>query len=181
MERPSAVRFTYQDLLALPESATRHEILDGKLHVTAAPRVNHQRVALDLAAIMRTLAREHGLGEVVGPVTIHVHDEMVFEPDLVFIRSDRSQIIDPDGDVHGAPDLVIEVLSRSTRSYDRDLKREHYFNSGVAEVWLLDIENRSVEVWRSGSERSELLEETLLWQVGERSFELPLAEIFRAV
>ncbi|HUF77093.1 MAG TPA: hypothetical protein VMM35_12485, partial [Longimicrobiales bacterium] len=64
MERSSAVRYTYQDLLALPESATRHEILDGKLYVTAAPRVNHQRVALDLAAIMRTLAREHGLGEV---------------------------------------------------------------------------------------------------------------------
>jgi Uma2 family endonuclease len=147
MERSSAVRYTYQDLLALPESATRHEILDGKLHVTAAPRVNHQRVALDLAAIMRTLAREHGLGEVVGPVTVHVHDEMVFEPDLVFIRSDRSQIIDPDGDVHGAPDLVV----------------------------------RSVELRRSGSERSERLEETLFWQVGERSFELPLAEIFRAV
>jgi hypothetical protein len=57
------VRFTYQDLLALPESATRrHEILDGKLYVTAAPRVNHQRVVLDLAAIMREAAREHDLG-----------------------------------------------------------------------------------------------------------------------
>jgi Uma2 family endonuclease len=124
MERTSAVRYTYQDLLALPESATRHEILDGRLHVTAAPRVNHQRVALDLAAIMRALAREHGLGEVVGPVTIHVHDELVFEPDLVFIRSDRLEIVDPDGDVHGVPDLIIEVLSPSPRSYDRTLKRK---------------------------------------------------------
>ena len=53
---PSAI--TYQDLLSLPESPThRHEILDGKLYVTAAPRVNHQRVVLDLGAMMRTLAR----------------------------------------------------------------------------------------------------------------------------
>jgi hypothetical protein len=46
VERSSAVRYTYQDLLSLPEGASRHEILDGALHVTAAPRVNHQRVAL---------------------------------------------------------------------------------------------------------------------------------------
>jgi Uma2 family endonuclease len=181
MERTSAVRYTYQDLLALPESATRHEILDGRLHVTAAPRVNHQRVALDLAAMMRALAREHGLGEVVGPVTIHVHDELVFEPDLVFIRSDRLEIVDPEGDVHGVPDLIIEVLSPSTRSHDRTLKRKLYFDAGVPEVWLLDIDERSAEVWRLGSQRSERVEEVLRWRVDERSFDLRLAEIFRAV
>lgn len=182
MERSSAVRFTYQDLLALPESATRrHEILDGKLYVTAAPRVNHQRVVLDLAAMMRALAGEHDLGEVVGPVTIHIHDEMVFEPDLVFIRSDRSEIIDPEGDVHGVPDLVIEVLSPSTRSYDQNLKRKHYLEAGVPEVWLVDVERRSVEVWREGLAEPELASAAVPWRVRGATIELPLKEIFRGV
>jgi len=181
MERSSTVRFTYQDLLALPESTTRHEILDGKLYVTPGPRVNHQRVALDLGATMRSLALEHGLGEVVGPVNVHVHDELVFEPDLVFIRADRFAIIDPEGDIHGVPDLVVEILSPSTRSYDRNLKRKHYLDAGVPEVWLVDIDARSIEVWRSGSERAERVGDAILWRVGTQSLELPLAEIFRGV
>jgi len=181
MERSSAARFTYQDHIALPESATRHEILDGKLYVTAAPRVNHQRVALDLAATMRALARQHGLGEVVGPVTIHVHDELVFEPDLVFVPSERSAIIDPEGDVHGVPDLVVEILSPSTRSYDRNLKRQHYLDAGVPELWLVDIDARSVEVWRPGSDQAERLDDAVTWRVGELTLELPLEEIFRGI
>ena len=181
MERSSAVRYTYQDLLALPESAARHEILDGKLYVTAAPRVNHQRVVRDMGAIMHGLAREHGLGEVVGPVTIHAHDEMVFEPDLVFVHAGRSQIIDPEGDIHGVPDLVIEVLSPSNRSYDRNMKRKHYFESGVPEVWLVDIGSRSIDVWRLDSPTPERVEEAVIWRVGELTLEIPLDEIFRGV
>lgn len=181
MERSSAVRYTYQDLLALPESATRHEILDGKLYVTPTPRVNHQRVARDMGAVMHALAREHDLGEVFGPMTIHVHDEMVFEPDLVFIRSDHSEIIDPEGHVHGVPDLVIEVLSPSNHAYDRNLKRKHYLASGVPEVWLVDIDSRSIEVWRPGSEEPERVDSSLTWRVGDLDLEIPLAEVFRGV
>jgi Uma2 family endonuclease len=182
VERSSAVHYTYQDLLSLPESPTRrHEILDGKLYVTAAPRVNHQRVVLDLGAMMRTLAREHALGEVVGPVTVHVHDEMVFEPDLVFVRSDRMEIVDPEGDVHGVPDLAIEVLSPSTRSYDRSSKRKHYVDAGLQEIWLVDIQARSVEVWRAGAGEPELVRDFVTWRVGDAAFPLPLAEMLRGV
>jgi Uma2 family endonuclease len=181
MERSTAARFTYQDHVALPESATRHEILDGKLYVTASPRVNHQRVVFAMAEIMRAFAREHGLGEVVGNVTIHVHDEMVFEPDLVFIRADRMGIIDPEGDVHGVPDLVVEVLSPSNRSYDRNLKRKHYLESGVPELWLVDIDGRSIEVWRAGSATSERVEKATTWRVGELALAIPLAEVFRGI
>jgi len=120
---------------------------------------------------MRALARQHGLGEVVGPVTIHVHDELVFEPDLVFVPSERSAIIDPEGDVHGVPDLVVEILSPSTRSYDRNLKRQHYLDAGVPELWLVDIDARSVEVWRPGSDQAERLDDAVTWRVGELTLE----------
>jgi Uma2 family endonuclease len=183
VERSSAVRYTYQDLLSLPESPTRrHEILDGKLYVTAAPRVNHQRVVFDLGIMVRALAQEHGLGEVfVGPVTVHVHDEMVFEPDLVFVGSDRMWIVDPEGDIHGVPDLVVEVLSPSTRSYDRNLKRKHYMDSGLPQLWLVDIQQRAVEVWRSGVEEPDVERDAVRWQVGGGSFPLPLEEMLAGI
>ena len=149
MQRSTAVRFTYQDLLSLPENESRrHEILDGKLYVTPGPRFDHQRVATNLLLVMAPLARGHGLGEVVGPMTVHVRDELVFEPDLIFIRADRMHVADPVGHLHGLPDLVIEILSPSTRSYDRALKRKYYMEAGVAELWLVDIDERMVEVWR---------------------------------
>jgi Uma2 family endonuclease len=181
MERSSAVRYTYQDLLGLPESAIRHEILDGRLYVTAAPRVNHQRVARDMGAVMNDLAREHRLGEVVGHVTVHVRDDLVFEPDLVFVRADRSHIIDPEGDIHGVPDLVIEILSPSNRSYDRNLKRKYYLEAGVPEVWLVDVDGRSIDVWRLDSPTPERIEETVPWRVGELQLEIPLAEVFKGI
>lgn len=182
MERSSAVRYTYQDLLTMPESgAVRHEILDGRLYVTPTARVNHQRVARDLGAMMHATAREHALGEVVGPVTTHVHDELVFEPDLLFIRADRMEIVDPEGHVHGVPDLAIEILSPSNRSYDRNLKRKHYLDAGLPELWLIDIDARAVEVWRTGASEPEVVEDAITWSVGDASFSLPLAEIFAGV
>jgi Uma2 family endonuclease len=76
------------------------------------------------------------------------------------------------------PDLVIEVLSRSTRVYDRNLKRKHYLDAGVPEIWLVDIEPRTVEVWRAGSEQPELAEDAVVWRVGEVIFRLGLERIF---
>jgi Uma2 family endonuclease len=183
MERSSAIRFTYQDLLSLPETPRlRHEILDGELFVTAAqPRVNHQRVARDLLGAMHALVRDHGLGEVVGPVTVHVHDEMVFEPDLVFVRAERMHIVDPEGAIHGVPDLVVEILSPSTRACDRNLKRKHYLVSGVPEIWLVDIDARAVEVWRIGSEEPEVVHDAVSWRVGDRTLSLSLQEMFAGI
>lgn len=183
MERSSAVRYTYRDLLSLPEDpARRYEILDGKLYVTAAaPRFNHQRVVRDLGALMQALAQENALGEVVGNVAVHVHDELMFQPDLMFITAGRLDIIDPEGDLHGVPDLAIEILSPSTRSYDSNLKRKLYLDAGVPEVWLVDIDSRTVEVWRREADEPESVDDVLTWRADEATFELPLEEVFRSV
>ncbi|HEX9887053.1 MAG TPA: Uma2 family endonuclease [Longimicrobiales bacterium] len=182
MERSAAVRFTYQDLLSLPEEQSRrHEILDGQLYVTPGPRLNHQRVARNLLRVMDGISWKHGLGEVVGPMTMHIHDELVLEPDLIFIRTERMDMADPEGHVHGAPDLVVEILSPSTRSYDRALKRKYYLEAGVAELWIVDIDGRTVEVWRPGREQPDVVRESITWRIGEAAFEIPFGEVFRGV
>ena len=182
MPRSSTVRYTYQDHQSIREDHRRHEIIDGALYVTPTPRFNHREVAASLLGLLRSLAREHELGRVVGPITVHLHDELVLEPDLVFIRADRMDIADPEGDVHGPPDLVVEILSpTSTESYDRNLKRKRYLESGVAEVWLVDIDERQVEVWRPGADTPEVVTDVLEWVAGGDVFEIPLEEVFRDV
>lgn len=182
MPDPSTIRFTYQDYLAIPEDTLhRHEIVDGELVVTPAPRSRHQEVVMNLSALLHGWARSHGLGKVYpGPVTVHLHDEGVTEPDVIFVRADRLGMVDPEGAVHGPPDLVVEVLSPSNREHDRGPKRKQYLASGVAELWILDADERTVEVWRQGVGAPDVVkEDALVWRVGERRFAIPLEDVFR--
>ena len=163
MHRASTIRCTYTDLLSIPEDHQRHEIVDGELFVTPTPRVIHQYVAANLTVLLRSFADPLGLGLTAGPITVRLEEELVLEPDLVFVRQDRMSIVDPEGHVHGPPDLVVEILSPSRKNYDRTLKRKRYLDSGVGEVWIIDIDERLVEVWRPESKAPEQVREVLLW------------------
>lgn len=178
------IRYTYEDYLSTPEdSSRRYEIVDGKLFVTAQPRFRHQEVALAVAAALREIALEHDLGKVVGPVSVRLADDTITEPDVVFVRSARLGIITPQGRVHGPPDLVVEILSPSTRDYDRTLKRKRYLESGVPELWIVDADERWIEVWRAGEGEPRTLRDdadrTIGWTVDARTFEIALADVFR--
>lgn len=181
MPDASTIRFTYQDYLAIPEDTSRrHEIVDGEFFVTPTPRFRHQQVVMNLSALLHTLARRYELGEVaMGPVTVHLHDEGVTEPDVIFVRADRLEVVDPEGAVHGPPDLVVEVLSPSNRDHDRGPKRKQYMASGVPELWILDADERSVEVWRPDLKAPDVVEDAVVWRVGEHRFEIPLEDVFR--
>ena len=181
MHRASNVRYTYADHQSIPEEHRRHEIVDGELFVTPLPRLNHQLVARDVMLALAARARDHDLGLAVGPITVRLEDELVLEPDVVFIRKDRLEIADPEGNVHGPPDLVVEILSPSTKGYDRNLKRKRYLECGVEEVWIVDIDERTVEVWRPESEKGEQVRDVIRWHVAGRAFEIPLLEVFQGV
>lgn len=189
MSRRSTIRYTYRDYLTIPEDPSRrHEIVDGELFVSAAPRFRHQEVVSNLVELLRPPVRREKMGSVVaGPVTVHLHDELVVEPDLVFIRRERVAHVSREGAVHGPPDLVVEVLSPSNREYDRGLKRKRYLENGVPEVWIVDAEAETVEVWRGGGEASERADETLgaegtlVWAAAGRELELPVADFFATI
>ena len=75
--------------------------------------------------------------------------------------------------------LAVEVLSRSSRMYDRLYKRDAYFQLGVQQVWLVNIENRSIEVSRSRTEHDVVLD-VIRWRVPtlDRVVAVDLAEVF---
>jgi Uma2 family endonuclease len=119
------------------------------------------------------------LGVTVGPITVRLEEELVLEPDLVFVRQDRMSIVDPKGHIHGPPDLVVAILSPSRKHYDRTLKRKRYLDSGVGEVWIIDIDERMVEGWRR-NRRSRSRSARFCSGVSTTTLSrIPLLEVFR--
>lgn len=141
------VRWTYAEFARLPESgSTRYEIIDDELVVTPAPSARHQLVIAALLYHLYGFAREHELGTVLpAPIDVLFGDGNYFEPDLVFVADERKHLISDRG-IEGPPDLVIEVLSPSTRHRDRGVKLDRYRRFGVPEYWIVDPDERTIEV-----------------------------------
>jgi Uma2 family endonuclease len=143
-----ATKLTYADLLLWPEDGQRHELIDGEHSVSGSPTVRHQRVLRDLFMALAAFVEQHGLGEVLfAPLDVLLSDHDVLEPDLFYVARERSSLL-AERCVHGAPDLVVEVRSQSTRTRDLGPKRSCYEKFGVAEYWVVDPDEETLDVFR---------------------------------
>ncbi len=149
--RKAKVRFNYRDYCLLPEDK-RYELIGGEFHMAPSPSIRHQTVLRTLESLIWPFVRDNGLGQVYfAPVDVMLSDEDVVQPDLIYIASEHESIITDRGS-EGPPDLVVEVLSPSTRERDRELKRKLYAKYGVREYWLVDPEEEVIEVMTPGTE-----------------------------
>ena len=141
-------RLTYQDYAALPSDGRRYEILDGELYVSAAPNRTHQYVLVELLTTLHSHVKANGLGEVyVAPFDVILADTTIVQPDIIFVANDRLAIFSDRG-AESAPTLVIEILSPSTGHVDRGRKLQLYARYGVLYYWIVDPEQRVIEVYR---------------------------------
>lgn len=145
---PEQGQWTYEDWLRLPDDGFRYEVIDGVLLMAPPPRLDHQDASAELAARMRTYARENELGKVyAAPTGVRLPNQPVpVQPDILFIRQERQAIIGKDY-IEGAPDLIVEILSPSNWLYDRKQKFEIYREAGVAEYWIVDHRAQTIEVF----------------------------------
>lgn len=146
LNNPTASKhWTFADLAQFDESE-RYEIHDGLLiSMAPAPDFHHQEISMALSFLLVGFVRSRQLGKVVAaPTDVVLSEDNVVQPDLLFIAKDNLGIIDRQ--VHGAPDLVVEILSPSTLRYDRQKKLELYARFGVKEYWVVDRANRSLEI-----------------------------------
>ncbi len=151
------VGLTVDDYMALPDDGKRYELINGELILAAAPLAPHQFVIAALIEFLRSFARRQGLGKVAGaPFDVFLARDIVLQPDVLFISNARMHIL-REGRIHGAPDLVVEVLSPSTESRDRNDKARLYWRHGVLEYWLVDTSRRTIEVFGAGRTGFELL------------------------
>ena len=159
--------WTYEEFARLPDDGNRYEVIAGELYVTPAPGSIHQRVVWRLGTALENFCEEHGVGTMYGaPYDVIFGEGDYLEPDLLFVRRDREDIIKKHAAV-GAPHLVVEILSDSTARRDRGLKRERYAAYGVPEYWIIDTEAQQIEVLRfTGGDlrRAETATDFLRWR-----------------
>ena len=145
------LRWTSADLEALPENGNRYEIIDGELFVSKQPHYYHQLVCFNVGAILKQWIKQRGEGQAnLAPGVIFDDDDDV-APDVIWISSARlATALAPDGKLHAAPELVVEVLSPGGKNErrDREAKLKLYSQRGVHEYWIADWRTRQVEVHR---------------------------------
>ena len=148
LQKATSLPFTYEDYLLFPEDGKRHEIIEGEHYVSPSPITQHQRILGRLFAALNNFLQQHPLGEVfIAPMDVVLSDLDIVQPDLLFIASSNAGII-TEKNMQGPPNMVIEILSESTRKTDEVVKRKLYARYGVQEYWVVDPELETVKVYR---------------------------------
>lgn len=130
---------TGMEAFELMPEGTFCQLINDVLIMSPAPTPNHQSALGIIYEEISKLVRTQKLGKVFfSPVDVYLNDNNVFQPDIVFISQDRSEIIDWKKGIMGAPDLVIEILSKGNEKYDLNEKKTVYEVSGVQEYWVID-------------------------------------------
>jgi Uma2 family endonuclease len=143
------VKLTYDDYVHFPDDGLRHELIDGEHYVTPTPIRKHQAICGNLLGMIWNYLREHQIGRVfTAPFDVILSNFDVVEPDLLFLTNERMSEVDTAPWVRGAPSLVVEIGSPSTRKRDATIKRRLYERVGVDEYWIIDPELDTVDVYR---------------------------------
>ena len=142
-------KHTLKDYYALPEER-RAELIDGTFYDMAAPAGIHQEILLILGSLFREYIRKNkgGCKVYVAPRDVQLDpndDKTIVQPDVLVV-CDRSKITDRC--ILGAPDLIVEILSPSTRETDLHIKASKYANAGVREYWIVDPQKKIILVYR---------------------------------
>ena len=139
--------YTLEDYLALPDDQ-RVELIDGVFYDMAAPTGLHQALVGSIHNALLNHVRSNGGSymPLISPLDVQLDcdDKTVVQPDICII-CDRGKY--KNGRIFGAPDMVAEVLSPSTRKKDMSLKLYKYLNAGVREYWIIDLKNNMVIVY----------------------------------
>ncbi len=142
------VKLTYEDYLLFPEDGRRHELIDGEHFMTPAPSTRHQRISRKLVGFLDSHLQRTKAGEVFyAPTDVVLSEQDVVEPDLLFVSAARASIV-TEKNIQGAPDLVVEIISETSRKTDKTIKRKLYERHGVREYWIVDPELETVEIYR---------------------------------
>jgi Uma2 family endonuclease len=115
------------------------------------------------------------------PADVVLGPRTLVQPDLFVVQRQPGKPLRRWEDV-GVPVLAVEILSPTTAPRDRGAKRRIYQRAGVGEYWIVDLDARLIERWRSQDTRPEILDERVVWKVGEvPELEIDVGALFARV
>jgi Uma2 family endonuclease len=150
---PAENSYTYADLLMWDDD-TRYELHYGQPVALASPSGEHQAVAGELYFQLRQYLSGKTCKAYFAPLDVRLFEQTEEPPEDVdtVVQPDLMVVCDPNKvdrrGIHGAPDLVVEILSDSTRRVDRLVKYQLYQRAGVPEYWIVDPAGKTVAVHR---------------------------------
>lgn len=171
---------TIEEYLALPDDR-RVEMIDGRFYDMASPSGVHQQICLLIWKTLDDCIEEHGMlcRAQAAPFDVQLDDHTIVMPDVMVFCEDPSQVFAARAMI--PPDLVIEVLSRSTAFRDRHLKLFKYQKAGVKELWLVSPERQNIEVYlfTEGREEPDIytFEDTVPVRISEGRCSVDFAKI----
>ncbi len=123
------------DYESLPDQP-RCELLFGRLYVMPSPSLPHQAVLQAMWLHFNRIAQASGGRAFLAPMDVTLADHSVVQPDVIFVSPERFSVLRER--IEGAPDLLVEVLSRGTARRDRGEKLILYAQTGIREYWIVD-------------------------------------------
>ncbi|HUH33940.1 MAG TPA: Uma2 family endonuclease [Daejeonella sp.] len=164
-------KFTKEDYQSLGEGAA-FQLINADLVMSPSPTSYHQILSARIFKLIDSYLEQFNVGGIClfAPLDVHLDDENIFQPDLIYIPEVRKAELVKDC-IEGAPDLIIEILSPATAYYDLRQKKDVYERYGVKEYIIIDPIQLNGEVYslenglfllRQKAGKSELLQSVLL-------------------
>jgi Uma2 family endonuclease len=157
MEAIEQVPKTALDVFRLLPEGTLCEVIDNVLYMSPTPKYSHQRLLGLMYRIISEHVEKSNIGEaIISPFDVYFEELLsAVQPDLLIVLNENRHILREDGYIHGAPEVIIEVLSRDKK---RDLvkKKSLYERAGVKEYFTVNPENREIYGWLLKENRFEL-------------------------
>ena len=144
-------RVTYEEFLEISaNSEERYEYIDGEIYLLASPKTTHQRILTKMFGTFYNWFEGKKCTPMTAPYDITLQrnesSKNVVQPDLMVI-CDLDEKLGDDDYYKGVPTLAVEIISASTKSKDYVRKLDLYMSCGVSEYWVVNPENREVQVY----------------------------------
>jgi Uma2 family endonuclease len=136
---------TIEEFLALPESILPTEYINGEIIMSPTPTVAHQAVLRNISFALHEFVRRAAAGSILfSPLDVVLPSGDVVQPDAFFLTNEESERASSAKRVHGAPSLVVEILSPGSVKHDAITKRHLYERNGIREYWIVDPETKTI-------------------------------------
>jgi len=171
---PLLRRYTLEEFWALPEPEDRahYDLIGGNLFTVPPPDPPHGSVCSRLAKSLAAFLSTNGIaGNFYYPREAIYTEHTYIEPDLMYV-SDQLELKMTGR--RSSADIVFEILSKTTATYDKTNKADTYLALGVAELWLLDPDGKTIEVRNAVIRKGSLAWEIRRYRAGESASSLVL-------
>jgi Uma2 family endonuclease len=137
---PRTIMEVYKNL---PEG-TLAELIDNTIYMSPSPISKHQLILNEINFQLLQLFRpDKGASIFIAPFDVYLDEKSnAVQPDIVVVLRENQNIIDPNGHIHGVPDLLVEILSPGNKEYDLIKKKDLYERFGVKEYWIVDPDTK---------------------------------------